>query len=47
MINERVRTKETVIAVLKSSDGSKRVIQEKWYHKFLRRPQCQRKKKSL
>jgi len=37
MIKEKVRMTEEVIAVLRNTKtGKKRVIRERWYHKFLR-----------
>jgi len=37
MIKEKVQSKETIIAVLKNVKTSeKKVIRERWYHKFLR-----------
>ena len=36
-INEKVDTKETIIAVLKNvKTGEKRVIRERWYHRILK-----------
>lgn len=37
MINEKVKMKEEVIAVLRNvKTGKKKVIRERWYHRFLR-----------
>jgi hypothetical protein len=38
MIKEKMKMKEEVIAVLRNvKTGKKKVIRERWYHKFLRK----------
>ena len=42
MIDEKVNAGETVIAVLKRVDGTKKVIRARWYSRILRRLRCRK-----